>query len=173
MSELRAVPRSALVPTPSVTIPSGLVYRLGCINPAGKDRPNADKSGEYLLFDRVGPVLGHRIQQRVKHANGQPDTFADIYVFRKEPAAHIKEFLLRNGHGTQHEDQARLVDYIQSNHWLFNNQGERIRIVNAAGVELAVYDIPANTCAVLPAAPKRIIIPAAGVAAVGAFGEVR
>lgn len=157
-----------------MTHPSTPLVLVGsCINPLGPDRPGADKRGEYLRFRRDGAIRGFRVRQRVRHTGGHPDTFQDIYVADHEPAVHIQELVLRNGHGTRHEDQARLIDYMQSGRWVLNNKGETIQVVSPNGQVVASFDIPADTCAVLPAAPSRIIIPAAGVGMVGAFGQLR
>ncbi|CAM3265047.1 hypothetical protein DESA109040_05770 [Deinococcus saxicola] len=143
-----------------------------CLNPPGKDRPHADKSGEYLLFKRNGPVKGLQVQHRVKHSHGE-DTFGLFCGIASEPSAYITEVLMLNGVGTNHEDGARLVLYTGSQRFLLNNSGERIRVVDSRGTVLAAFDVPANTCGALPAAPSKIIIPAAGVAAASAFGQVR
>lgn len=141
-----------------------------CLNPKGKDRPNADKSGEFLLFKRSGPVNGLQIQHREKH-NHHGDTFVTLRTITTEPPAHIKELLIRSGSGTDHEDGARLVLYTQNRHWLLNNPGERIRIVDARGVVLATFDIPGQTCNPLPKAAAAVLVPSTPVAA--SFGQVQ
>jgi len=43
-----------------------------CLNPAGKDRPDGDKNGEYVSLDVFSPhVAGYVIQQTVYH-EGKP-----------------------------------------------------------------------------------------------------
>lgn len=152
---------------------SPLTLTASCIDPAGPDFPQADKSLEYLLFTRTGPVRGLRIQQRVEHHQGAPrlDTYADMYEFTAELPGHIRQVLLRNGAGVTHEDQGRYVVYVGRRRWLLNNTGESVRLVNAAGVVLSTWDIPARTCSALPAAPARVLVPATAAAA--AFGPVR
>lgn len=142
-----------------------------CIDSAGPDRPSAPKAGEYLLFTRAGIVKGAIVDQRVIHANATA-SYKPLIVIEDEPPAHIREILIRGGHGQTHDEGTRRTIYVGQNKWLLNNGGESIRIRGSDGTVLAVYEIPVHTCDVLPA-PKglgSVVTPAAGVA-VPAFGE--
>ena len=152
----------------------GLQLLGSCINPVGNDHKQPRPTGEWLRFGRKGPIKGFRIQHRVRHQRGT-DTYEDFYLVQQEPADFITELLVMNGTGTDHTDGARRVVYTQQSRPLLNNGQERIRILDAAGVVVATYDL-GNHCDVLPAAPKppavvppivRPCIPAAA-----AFGEV-
>jgi hypothetical protein len=148
---------------------ANLQFLASCLNPSGTDRPHGIKTGEYLLFQRLGPVLGSTVQHRVRHLHG-PDTFQPFYVFDKEFGGHIREVLIRNGVGVDHEDGGRAVCFTRHQRWLLNNGGERIRVINRAGTVTLDITVPTNTCDVLPAAASVVLPPVAAAAA--AFGEL-
>ena len=145
-------------------VSAAIRLRGACLNPVGKDRPNGDKNGEYVSLDVISPhVAGYVVQQTVHH-QGKP-TLETLYRFPENLPPAITVIVLQSGVGIDRDD--RNIRYIHlgksgSGHWLLNNQGEHITVLNAGGGLVDQRHFSANQCDTkpVPVRPPVVVPPA-------------
>jgi hypothetical protein len=148
----------------------------GCIAPNhhGQGQGHRNLTGEWVLLGASGLTKNTVVEQVVYHADGS-QTRAPFATLPETPPAMATQVQAVGGHGVPYMDGTRWVFFNQSSQPKLNNlQGETLRVTSPSGVVLAEKTFPANSCDVLPAAPKKVVVAVGGsAAAAAAFGSVR
>lgn len=131
-----------------------------CIAPNhhGQGHGHHTLTGEFVWGVRQGLLRGMRIQQRVHHEDGTVTwgPFDEVLV---EPPVEATEFVSLGGHGTAYMDGTRWVTYNQSSQPKLNNSGDAIRLVDSNGLVIDQKIFAAQSCDVLPPAPRPVVKP--------------
>ena len=158
-------------------IGSAMVSQLilgACIAPNhhGQGQGHRNLTGEWVLVDARGLTKGTMIQQVVYHPNAS-ETRAPFAILPETPPVMATQVLALGGHGVPYMDGTRWVIFNQSSQPRLNNQqGETLRVERPDGTVLAEKTFPANSCDVLPTAPKKVVAAVGGsAAAAAAFGR--
>lgn len=143
-----------------------------CIDPPGKDRPNGNKTGEYVQIELAGvtSIQDYTIEHTVDPGTPKQH-FETYYHFVTEAPAGARFAMAHSGTGRPYVDEHKVwhvfVDgETGTGHWYLNNSGEHLRLKNPAGQVIDEKRFAAHHCA-KPKAARPI------AAAAAAFGPVK